>query len=124
MRWHTPCTQSSRCGSLQAWDEVDERSAPQHQATLRSAYDLGNELSLNAQLRYVDSIGGVPGIMGKVDGYLTADVNLSYHPTQQLELTLAGRNLLRDQQLEQPRLPPAPSTEMPRSVYGKVTWRF
>jgi iron complex outermembrane recepter protein len=103
---------------------VYKHSSPRHQATLRSAYDIGSLLSLNAQLRFVDGIGGIPGVMGSVPSYLTADVSFSYRPTASVELSLVGQNLLRDRQLEQPPIPPVGSAEVPRSVYGKLTWRF
>ena len=40
--------------------ETSEQSTPRHQVSLRSAYDFTKQWSLDGQLRYVDSIEGVP----------------------------------------------------------------
>jgi iron complex outermembrane receptor protein len=103
---------------------VYESSSPEHQASLRSSYDFSERLSLNALLRYADDVGDVTGIMTAVDRHVNADANFTYRPSDTVELSLIGRNLLRARQLEQPHLPPGVSTEAPRSIYGKIAWRF
>jgi iron complex outermembrane recepter protein len=97
--------------------ESPEANAPTHQAVLRSAYDFTRHASLEAQLRYVDNVRGIAA-------YLTADLRLSYRPTANLELSLVGQNLLDDHHPEQTSIIGAPTTEVPRGVYGKITWRF
>ena len=92
-------------------------NSPQHQASLRSAYDFSRRGSVNAQLRYVDAIKDVAA-------YLTADLHLSYRPLEQLELSLVGQNLLDSQHLEQPVQILAISSEVPRGIYGKLAWSF
>jgi iron complex outermembrane receptor protein len=94
-----------------------ELNAPTHQLVLRSSYDFGRHLSLDAQLRYVDNVQSVPA-------YVTADVRLSYRPTANLELSIGGQNLLDDHHPEQASQIGQPTTEVPRGFYGKVTWRF
>ena len=97
-------------------DTVNSGS-PRHQASLRSAYDFSRHGSVDAQLRYVDAIEGVPA-------YLTADLHLSYRPLEQLELSVVGQNLFDSQHLEQPLQILAISSEVPRGVYGKLAWSF
>ena len=94
-----------------------ELNAPTHQFVLRSSYDFNQHLGLSAQLRYVDNVQSVPA-------YITADIRLSYRPTANLELSIAGENLLQNHHVEQASLIGAPTTEVPRGVYGKITWRF
>lgn len=96
---------------------VTGSSAPKHQFTLRSSSDLTDRLQLDLQLRYVDRIYLAPG-------YVTADVRLSYRPTDRWELSLVGQNLLDNQHPERTQPSFARSSEVPRSIYGKVTWRF
>jgi len=94
-----------------------ELNAPTHQVVLRSSYDFTPEASLDAQLRYVDNVTSVAA-------YITADVRLAYRPTPNLELSLVGQNLLDRQHPEQASTIGAPTIEVPRGFYGKVTWRF
>ena len=96
---------------------IENESSPEHQLSLRSAYDFNRRLSLDGQLRYVDAILGVPA-------YLTADLRLSYRPNDRLEFALVGQNLLDHHHPEQADVPFATVAEVPRSFYGKLTWRF
>jgi iron complex outermembrane recepter protein len=94
-----------------------ELNGPTHQVVLRSSYDFTRRASLDAQLRYVDNVEAVAA-------YVTADIRLSYRPTANLELSLVGQNLLDDRHPEQASLIGAPTTEVPRGFYGRITWRF
>ena len=94
-----------------------ELDAPTHQVVLRSSYDFTRLASLDAQLRYVDNVQAIPA-------YVTADVRLSYRPTPNWELSLVGQNLLDGSHPEQASLVGAPTAEVPRGFYGRVTWRY
>jgi len=94
-----------------------EESAPRNQLSLRSAYDITPHLSIDGQLRYVDSIQGVPA-------YLTADLRLSYRPNDHLEFSLVSQNLLDAQHPEQPSALNAVTAEVPRGFYAKILYRF
>jgi iron complex outermembrane receptor protein len=96
---------------------TSEESAPRNQFMLRSSYNFSRQLSLDVQGRYVDCIRYVPS-------YITADVQLTYRPRPHWEIALVGRNLLDPQHPEHGFEPLAASSEVPRSFYGKVTWRF
>jgi iron complex outermembrane receptor protein len=97
--------------------KADELNAPTHQVVLRSSYDFGRHASLDADLRYVDNVQNVIA-------YVTADVRLSYRPTPNWELSVVGQNLLDNSHPEQASTIGAPTAEVPRGVYGKVTWRY
>ena len=94
-----------------------ELNAPTHQVVLRSSYDFTRRASLDADLRYVDEVQLVPA-------YVTADLRLSYRPMVNLELSVVGQNLLQDRHPEQASVIGAATVDVPRGVYGKVTWRF
>jgi iron complex outermembrane receptor protein len=65
----------------------------------------------------VDSIAGVPS-------YVTADAQLAYRVGAGLELALAGQNLFARRHAEQSSAFLETATEVPRSVYAKITQRF
>jgi iron complex outermembrane receptor protein len=89
---------------------------PQQQATLRSSWDVSRRAAFDAQLRYVDSEPGVPS-------YLTADARLGFHPTSALEVALVGQNLFDRRRPEFASAPFVVVAQVPRGVYGKLTWR-
>ena len=55
--------------------------------------------------------------------YVTADILLSYRLTDRLELSLVGQSLFSGQHPEQPVQLITTTSEVPRSVYSKVSWR-
>lgn len=104
-------------GPVASDPEGQERNIPTHQASIRSSHDLTDKLSFDVQLRYVDQIDQVPA-------YFTADLRLLYRVNDRLDLSIVAQNLLQDQHLEQSQQILTVTTEVPRGVYGKVTWRF
>jgi iron complex outermembrane receptor protein len=103
---------------------LNETSDPQQQLSLRSSVELFQGVELDAGLRWVDSrqINDV-GAPASVPDYLELDVRLGWRPTDKLELSVAGQNLLHDRHPEYGLAGPT-RTEIERSVYGKVAWRF
>src|SRR6266700_1962898 len=94
-----------------------EVNDPQNQFVLQSMLDLPCHVELDCVLRYVDTLPSP-----NVPSYFTADVRLGWRPNQNLEFSIVGQNLWDEQH---PEFGMAPSRqEIPRSVYGKVTWRF
>lgn len=94
-----------------------EDGTPQNQIMLRSAYDFSRQFSLDVQVRYVDNMRAVPS-------YVAADVQLTYRPTPQFEISLVGQNLGDRQHPEYRTEALTRLTEVPRGFYGKVSWRF
>jgi len=98
---------------------VDKLFAP-NTAFVRSSAELASSMQFDVVVRYVDRIPGVD-----VDSYVELDSRLAWKPTAYLELFIAGRNLLHDRHLELTALYlPVVGTEVERSVYAGVTWRF
>lgn len=108
--------------------DVAEAAIPTHQAYIRSTINLAEKWQLNSSLRYVDDIEGLDSITQKtflaVDSYFLFDANLIWKPMQNLEVMLAGQNLLNSSQLQYVAELITPATEIERIVYGKITWRF
>lgn len=86
-----------------------------------SQWDLGEHWQFDAILRYVDELpaSGAPS-------YLTMDLRMAWTPRKNLEVAVYGRNLLQNHHIEFAEYPPMffYGTEVARSVYGKVTWKF
>lgn len=96
------------------------RTAPHHQASLRSSLDLPKGVELDLWLRYVDNLPAPT-----IGSYLTLDARLAWTPCRNLELALVGQNLLDDSHPEfaSEKLDAA-VMEIERGVYGKITWLF
>jgi len=101
-------------------DKIDEGSSPHNQFFIRSMFDVGWNVQLDSTLRYVDVLAAP-----KIPAYLTLDVRLAWSPRKNLEFALVGQNLLDDRHPEfAPTFIGTPQTEVQRSVYGTVLWRF
>ncbi|MCG3112674.1 MAG: TonB-dependent receptor [Candidatus Manganitrophus sp. SB1] len=99
-----PTRESSEAGT--------EGSSPHHQAGLRSMIDLPGNLEFDWFLRYVDRL---PAQV--VKRYYNLDLRLGWHPTEKVELSVVGQNLLDQQHAEFAR----GVVEVQRGVYAKVT---
>ncbi|MBC8207866.1 MAG: TonB-dependent receptor [Desulfobulbaceae bacterium] len=101
---------------------------PTHQVSLRSAFKIRDDLDLDVWLRYVDKTRSLfttneDGYY-EIDEYLACDIRLAWRPTEKLELSLVGQNLLDGGHLEFVQEKFTFPTELPRGVYGKVSYKF
>lgn len=108
-------------------DEINRGDAaagsPRHQGSLRSGFDLGRQLELDLWLRAVDQVAYIDGI--RIPGYLTMDARIAWKPNKTVELSLVGQNLFQKRHPEYiPEFINTTASEVPRSVYAKLTWRF
>lgn len=111
-------------GQVDFSNALNETADPKHQLSLRSSLDVTKAVALDTGLRWVDTLHNNNGpTPGTVPSYFELDVRLAWQATKQLELALVGRNLLHDQHAEY-GYPGATRTEIQRSIYGKVTWRY
>ena len=111
------------------WDSINSDTAgltPRTQGTLRCLMDLTEKTKLNLSLRHIGNLpthnAALPAPTSYVPAYTAADANMSYTPHKGLELSLVGQNLF-GQHLEyiNNSLPNIQS-QIPRSVFAKVTW--
>ena len=95
---------------------------PHNQVYLRSAWDLRDNLEFDLMARYVDSLTAFA-----IPSYITMDLRLAWRPREHLELAVVGQNLLQSDHREFPGSSadsPVLSTEVPRGVYGTITWKY
>jgi iron complex outermembrane receptor protein len=79
---------------------------------------LPGNLEFDLVWRYVDSLSSQ-----RVGSYFNLDARLGWHPNRNLEIAVVGQNLLED---HHPEFGGGSGgfTEVERSVYGKMTWRW
>jgi iron complex outermembrane receptor protein len=84
-------------------------------------FDASNGLQLDATVRYV---GRLPAL--NYPAYTELDAGLTWALQAAVELSVVGQNLLDAHHFEQAVAfsSSGMSTQVQRSVYGKVTWRF
>jgi iron complex outermembrane receptor protein len=102
----------------------NETADPRQQLSLRSSIDLPHRVEFDAMFRWVDSLAiNNGGAAATVPAYGELDLRLGWHPSEALELSLVGQNLLHAQHPDYGLAGPA-REEIKRNVYAKVTWRF
>ncbi len=96
-----------------------EGNDPHHQLLIQSMINLPGNLELDSVLRYVDNLNQVGPT---VPSYVSLDLRLGWRPTANWEFALVGQNLVEKRHAEFGA--PATRQEIPRSVFGKLTWKF
>jgi iron complex outermembrane receptor protein len=89
---------------------------PKNQLQLRSNMQLSQQFALNAAAFYAGRIGD------DVPAYVRLDAQLSWHPAKQWDFSITVQNLLHARHEEFART--AGGITIPRTVNGKITWRF
>jgi len=92
---------------------VREGNSPEQQFSLRSQWDVTPELECDLWIRYVDELPDLD-----VDAYTTFDVRLGWRISDNLELSVVGRNLAEQWHYE------FRYYEVERSVHGKLACLF
>jgi len=105
-------------GSQDPTGATAEGNDPANQYSLRASLDLPRRVELDAFLRHVDALP-----QPAVPAYTELDLRLGWEPVRGLELSAVGRNLLHAHHPEFGNPGPA-RQEVPRSVFGRVAWRF
>ncbi len=119
-----PGSTDAQTGGFEAMYEGD---GPAHQFSLRSAMDLPHDFEWDFTVRYVGDLAptGPTRASSPAPAYLTLDARLAWRPTRRLELSVDGQNLIEPRHAEfHPPVLAVQSTDVPRSVYGKLTWHF
>ncbi len=107
--------------------DSNEGSQPRNQLSLRADIELTSELGLHVWGRYVDQLQGVSVSSGPavtIPSYTELDLQLTWHPQPNVELSLVGRNLLNPSHREFVQEAFTPPSEVERSVYGYVKVDF
>ncbi|MGB5306477.1 MAG: TonB-dependent receptor, partial [Gammaproteobacteria bacterium] len=110
-------------GSMDAPSLSAQDGSPTSMASLWTSFDLTNRISFDAALRYVGEVEVYN--FKPIDSYVELDLRLGWKPKAGLEFSLVGQNLLDSQHAEYaPDFIQTQTTEVERSVYGKVNWQF
>lgn len=105
--------------SIASLGRGDGGASPKHRFGVRSTVELGSYWEWDTGVRFVDRLQSQ-----NVPSYVELDLRLAWKPTKHWELALVGQNLLHDSHYEFPRGLNSLQSEVSRSVYGKVTWKF
>jgi iron complex outermembrane receptor protein len=112
-----------RSGSRTPLDAVRMREGltPAHTAGARAQLDLPGRVDLDLLFRVLSALSGVD-----VDGYVELNARLAWRATRTVELSVVGQNLLHGGHVEVPELTllSEAALRVPRSVYGRVDWRW
>jgi iron complex outermembrane receptor protein len=96
-----------------------EGSSPRHQAFVHSSMNLPADFEFDWMFRAISELSA-PTQM--VSGYATSDVRLGRMFHKQVSLAIVGQNLHTPHHAE--FVNGAIRTEVPRSVYGSIAWRW
>jgi iron complex outermembrane receptor protein len=99
-------------------------STPRNQVGVQSDFDLPHGVRLHAGLRVLSAIVSLPEVVdGTGDpGYQELDLNVLWHATPHLTLSLEGSSLLHASHIEFGDA--GERSAIRRSVYGRVTWQL
>ena len=89
---------------------------PHYQASLKSSMNLGRDVMLDADLRFVDALPNP-----RLPAYEELNARIAWNLTPRVQLSVSGFNLLHERHLE---LPPSEASAIPRSVLAGLLWRF
>ena len=105
--------------------DVVEGSTPKNQVSLRSMMDLNHRVSLDLWVNYVDELKRTGySVEQPVSDYTSLNARVAWQPTEKLELSLVGQNLLDNRHSEFVGENLLSVTEVERSIYGKIRWDF
>ena len=97
-----------------------EGSSPRHQLSLRTSRDIGESSQLSLWLRYVDELPALD-----VAAYTSVDLHYRWRVTEQLSLSLSGRNLLEPHHLEYREQQLSTfDTLAERGFFAELNWEF
>ena len=114
-----------KSGSFDLNNALNETTDPKNQYSVRSSMDLPHNVELDAGFRWVDRLPAHDvATLVYVPSYGELDVRLAWRPTDSLELSVTGQNLLRERHLEYVIASPNPREEILRGVYGRIACRL
>jgi iron complex outermembrane receptor protein len=100
-------------------DVATNGTSPRNQLYLRSSWDLGENVEFDLTTRYVDNLSGIG-----VPHYITMDARLGWQMNRNTNFAIIGQNLLTAHHQEFANTSDGMmSTQVPRGVYGVMTWR-
>lgn len=100
--------------------ESAEDNYPQQMANIHAAWNINEEWALDTTLYYMDKLSGT-----NVDAHTRVDANLAWKIRDGLNFNLIGQNILgAASHREYGSSTDINASEVQRSVFGKLTWKF
>jgi iron complex outermembrane receptor protein len=107
-------------GSQDTSNALIAGNSPRHQPQIRSLLNLRKNIELDTSLKFVSRLSSQ-----NVPGYLRWDVRIGWQPGEAMEFSIVGQNLATPRHVEFiDNSGFFVATEVERSVFGKITWRF
>jgi iron complex outermembrane receptor protein len=107
-------------GSTDTSAVLKEKRSPKQQAMLWWSFQPSGNLDLDVLMRYTDKLEE-----RDIPAYWGLDLRIAYRYKPGIEIAIVGQNLLDSQHQEFTASPGfSKASEIPRSVYGKLTMRF
>ena len=103
------------------WFGEDQEDVwPRHIFSLRSCYEIGKKLHLDARVRYVSKVP-----LYDIPSYWATDIKLSWKANENLSLSFIGQNIFdpRHPEFGQYYALRTPLREVERSFFLKITWQ-
>jgi iron complex outermembrane receptor protein len=99
---------------------LQEGSAPVNQYYLQSSWDLYQNVQCDLIGRFIGPVRAVA-----VPSYAALDARISWRPRKYMEISIVGQNLTEGNHLEyRDPLAALQATEVPRTVYGMITYTY
>lgn len=113
-----------KSGEFDLNNALNETADPKHQVFLRSSMELGRGFEMDMGVRWIDELPtNNAGSVVFVPSYAEMYLRLGWHPSDSLELSLVGQNLLHDHHQEF-GVPSPTQEEVGRNVFAKMQWRY
>jgi iron complex outermembrane receptor protein len=93
--------------------------SPKHHFQIRSFFNVSRSVDWDTTLQYVSNLTN-----GSIPSYTRLDTRVGWRFIKSMEVSIVGQNLLQPLHPEFPDLFGVDHTEVERTVFGKVTWRF
>jgi iron complex outermembrane receptor protein len=93
--------------------------SPRHQFQIHSFLDLPHKLELDTSLYFTSSLP-----TWNIAPYTRLDIRAGWRWNEHFEFSLVGQNLSSRKHLEAMAESELPPTSIPRSFFGRITWRF
>jgi iron complex outermembrane receptor protein len=97
-----------------------------NQVYLKSSWTVYKNVDFDLMARYVDELACPAAAPRVIPSYIEMDMRLAWRPRKYWEVALVGQNLLQPYHYEfygGMESFPLYATEVPRGVYGTLTWR-
>jgi iron complex outermembrane receptor protein len=106
-------------GSTDIGSVSEDGESPRHQFQIHSFLDLPHRFELDTALYFSSSLP-----TWHIAPYTRLDIRAGWRWNEHFEFSLVGQNLSSGQHLEAIAESELPATSIPRSIFGRITWRF